>query len=48
MIRLQGRGPRAALIKSGPPTLPPGNTFTISAPHSSAAAISLTLPQPGI
>src|SRR5258708_8308183 len=44
---VHGRGPRIAFTKLGPPTST-GNSLIISAPHSSAVAISLTDAHPGI
>src|SRR5690606_9607196 len=47
MILVQGMGPSTALTKSGPPTLAPGNSLTMSQPISCARMISVTEPQPG-
>ena len=46
IILVQGHGPLIAFTKSGP-YIPPGKSFTISQPNSSALAISLSEPQPG-
>ena len=48
MMRVQGIGPSTFLTNSGPPTLEPGNTLTISQPSSSASEISEAEPQPGL
>src|SRR5690554_2041671 len=47
MIFDHGIGPFMFFMNEGPPTLPPGNTFTISAPNSWAKPISVGVAHPG-
>src|SRR5690554_5484928 len=47
MIFDHGIGPLIFFTKDGPPTSPPGKSFTISAPSSWAYPISVVVAQPG-
>ena len=47
MILVQGMGPSTAFTNSGPPTLEPGNSLTMSQPRAWALEMSVTEPQPG-